>query len=456
VHKNFVIGAILIACICSALCFPGCAKKKYIEMKARPSAEWVKNAIIYQVSLRSFSKDGTFKSLEGRLPELKKIGVSVISLLPIHPIGELNRRGKLGNPYAIKDFYGVNPEFGTLDDFKSLIHCVHQQNLKIIISLVVHHASWDNQILMEHPDWFVHDGEGAIVSPEIERYDVAQIDFNQHEPRKYIIAMMKYWVKEIGVDGFAFTLTEAVPLDFWNVVRKELDQIKSVLMITDESHPAYHLEAFDLTNSRGVYHAVNHSLMSFEGASLIDDSLKREFDSFPQESLKLRYVSDQDEIIEKVNIQSKRIKAVLMYTLPGIPRIYNGDEIGITQRLDLFDKAEIDWSQGSELRVWYERLGALRTNHIALHCGSYTSISNNDPAKVYSFLRASGTDSVLLIINVTSEKITTDLIVPPSCCATWKDQFSILVLQTKDSSLTVHLGPQSFLALTPTTGEGIR
>ena len=182
-NKRFLINATVIVFVCSSISYFGCTKKKYNDLNARLSADWVKSAIIYEVDLRSFSNGGTFKALEAQIPELKKLGITVVSLMPIHPIGELNRRGKLGSPDAVKDFYAVNSEFGTLEDFKSLVNSTHQQGLKIIINLVANQAAWDSQLLMEHPDWFVHNEEGAIVAPNSEWSDVAQIDYNQHELR---------------------------------------------------------------------------------------------------------------------------------------------------------------------------------------------------------------------------------------------------------------------------------
>ena len=129
-------------------------KVDYASLHARESAEWVKDAVIYEVYLRSFSKEGTFKALEKRIPELKKLGVTVVWLMPIHPVGKINRKGTLGSPYSVRDYYAVNPEFGTLDDFQSLVNTIHQQGLKVIIDLVTDHTAWDNPMLKTHPEWY--------------------------------------------------------------------------------------------------------------------------------------------------------------------------------------------------------------------------------------------------------------------------------------------------------------
>ena len=171
--KEFVINRFLIIVICGILICGlvfiniGCRNKQYNELDARPSSDWVREAVIYEINIRAFSKDGTFKALEAKIPDLKKLGVTVVCLMPIHPIGELNRRGRLGNPYAIKDYYSINHEFGSLIDFKSLVDAIHQAGLKIIIDLVVNQTAWDSQLFMEHPEWYNHNEEGAIVSPRV-------------------------------------------------------------------------------------------------------------------------------------------------------------------------------------------------------------------------------------------------------------------------------------------------
>jgi glycosidase len=437
----------------------GCAEKKYSELPARKSAEWVKNAVIYQANLRSFSKEGTFKAFEKRIPDLKKLGVSVISLLPVHPIGELNRKGALGNPFAIKDFYGINPEFGSLNDLQSLIATTHRQGLKIILGFVANQAAWDNRLIMEHPEWFIQNDEGAIVSPNPDSYDVAEIDLNQHEARKYIIAVLKYWINEVDVDGFSFISTASTPLDFWILTRHVLEQNKSIMMIADESEPEYHLEAFDVTSGWSVFHAVNNSLRKSASAFPIDDSLRSEEDSLPIGSLRLRYllpqqVSDQSDSLAPIgNFQKQLIQSLLLFTLPGIPFIVSGEEIGSTKRFDLFDKYELDWVSGKEIKTFYEQLGALRICHPAIQSGSYEHLKQNHE-QILPFIRTSSMDSILIIINTSETKVSTNVSLSNNHYIRWEDQFTKTIYKMQDSSLTVLLGPLQFLALVPVKEKG--
>ncbi|HLP16921.1 MAG TPA: alpha-amylase family glycosyl hydrolase, partial [Bacteroidota bacterium] len=135
------------------------------DKQARKSAPWVKTGIIYEIYPRAFSPEGTFAGIEKKLPELKSLGVTILWLMPIHPVGIERRKGTLGSSYSVRDYYGINPEYGTLDDFKRLVESAHALGLKIIIDLVANHTSWDSKILRQHPDWFTKDSTGAIVSP---------------------------------------------------------------------------------------------------------------------------------------------------------------------------------------------------------------------------------------------------------------------------------------------------
>ncbi len=454
-NKRFLGAVICTALFCCSLLYNGCAKKKYAEQDARPSAVWVQEAVIYQVYLPSFSNEGTFKALESKIPELKRLGVTIVSLMPIHPIGELNRRGKLGSPYAVKDFLAVNPEFGTLDDFQSLVKTTHKHGMKIIIDFVADHAAWDSQLLMENPEWFVHNEEGAIVSPHPDWIDVAKIDYGQHEPRKYMIAVMKYWVKNIGVDGFRCSRADLVPTDFWEVARRELDKIKTVVMISEGALPEYHLTAFDLSDSWIVYNALAAITNDRLSVSSINDSLNVERSQFPRGSLHLNFITtpektmEEDPAAERFSPAGAQAAAVLMFTFPGVPILYNGEEIGSRKRLDLFNKTDIDWTMGSEMRRLHERLGAQRSAHPSLRSGSYTALTNSENKKVFTFLRSSGPDSVLAIISIAREKKEVHLTMPAGFSSVWKDELSSTVLHAEDSLLNVPLEPFGYRMFVP-------
>ena len=430
-------------------------RSKYADLNARPSAEWVRDAVIYEVYLRSFSKDGTFRSLERRLPELKQLGVTVLWLMPIHPVGELNRKGNLGSPYSVQDYYAVNPRFGTLDDFKSLVQATHKLGMKIIIDLVANHTSWDSQLILEHPDWFTTNAEGAIVSPNVDWTDVADLNYDSHELRKYMIRMMEYWARDVGIDGFRCDVAELVPTDFWDIARKELDKIKPILMLSEGTLPEHHLEAFDLTYSWSVYDAFSKVMKGSTPVSIFDDILRNEADQFPKGSLRLRFNSNHDKVawdapaVTKYTQQGAKAAAVFIFTYPGVPLIYNGDEVGNERTLDLFDQVEIDWSKHPDFREFYTKLCTLHLQHAALRGGEFARLANPD-RKVYSFLRRKDSDQVFVVINFADSAKSVEVTLPQGSAGDLIEYFTGQNARPTRRSLAVRLRPFDFKVFLPT------
>ena len=430
---------------------------RYASIHARESAECVKDAVIYEVYLRSFSKEGTLKALEARIPELQKLGVTVVWLMPIHPVGLKNRKGTLGSPYSVQDYYGINPEFGTLEDFQSLVNTIHRLRLKIIIDLVANHTAWDNPMIMEHPDWYTHDTNGTIVSPNPDWTDVADLNYDQAGLRKYMITMMKYWVRTIGIDGFRCDVAELVPTNFWESARKELDAIKPVMMLSEGTIPEHHIDAFDLTYSWNVYDALENVIKGSTPATIFGELLKSESDQYPRNSLRLRFNTNHDKnawdapAVEKFGPQGAKATAVLAFTFPGVPLIYNGEEVGNAKKLSLFEKVDIDWSKGKDFREFYETLSLLRREHPALRHGTYTSISNSENASIYSCIRTEGKDTILIVINFGSVPVKANLQFPMNSISIWKDRFTGMNILMTKGQVKVQLSPCGFAVLSPLT-----
>lgn len=383
-------------------------KSTLSDENAIQSPDWVKNSIIYSVYLRSFSKEGTFKALEERIPELKNLGVTVLWLLPIHPIGKIKRKGTLGSPYSVQDYYGINPEFGTLEDFKSLLNVVHKHEMKLIIDLVANHTSWDSKLINEHPEWFTKNSSGEIISPNDDWTDVADLDYSKPELRRYMIEMMKYWVGEIGIDGFRCDVSELVPLDFWEEAREELNQIKPVMMLSEGSLPEHHLKAFDITYSWNIYDALEPLLKGKRSVELIDQILSTESLKFPKGSLRMRFNTNHDKnawdlpAVKKFGFKQLQLSAVLINTIPGIPMIYTGEEVANEKRLNLFEKVEVDWTRPKLMFELYQKLFSFRKQYKSLVEGEMKSLHTNN-SSIYVFLRKHANDSLLVILNFSNK-----------------------------------------------------
>jgi cyclomaltodextrinase len=431
-------------------------KGPYSGMPALKSADWVKDAVVYEVYLRSFSKEGTFAGLEKRVPELKQLGVTVIYLMPIHPIGLKNRKGTLGSPYAVQDYYAINPEYGSLKDFKKLLATVHKNGMKLIIDLAANHTSWDSRLMKEHPEWFTRDSMGEIVSPNADWTDVAQLDYTKPDLRKYMIEMMRWWVKDIGIDGFRCDVAELVPTDFWEAARKQLNRIKPLMMISEGSMPEHHVRAFDITYSWNIYQALDVVLKGMRPATFLDDIFKTESLQFPVGSLRLRFTSNHDKnavdspAVVKFGPDGATLAAVLVNTVPGVPMIYNGEEVANERPLSLFNKVDIDWSAGGGLRKLYATLFKLRRDHKALSRGEMIRLVSNYDQSVYAFIRSAGSDKVLVVLNLSTEPRFTSIRVPLENIFPGRKRVAMKeVFSGTDAEISAATGEQLVLALEP-------
>ena len=382
---------------------------EYVKLRARPSVDWVRDAVVYEVYLRSFSPEGTFAGLEKRLDELKALGVTVVWLMPIHPIGKLKRKGTLGSPYAIRDYYGINPEFGTLDDFRRLLDAAHARGLRLIIDLVANHTSWDNALIEEHPEWYRRDEHGRPVSP-MDWTDVAQLDYADEELRRYMIEMMLYWVRDVGIDGFRCDVAGMVPNDFWIEARPKLDAVKEVIMIAEDDNPLQHAGPFDITYDWWTYQAMGRLAAGRLNPWAIQTILVNERLDFPAGSLRMRFSDNHDLCawhkpgMTRYGPAAARAAAVLTFALPGVPLIYNGQEIGNRTPLPLFEKLPICWSSDNGgIRELFTRLCRLRAENTAFRRGKLDYFLGYPPSGVLCFGRATGKNRLIVAVNCSNQ-----------------------------------------------------
>ena len=403
----------------------------YANNQARPSESWVKNGIIYEIYTRSFSKEGNFAGVEKGLPELQKMGVTILWIMPIHPVGVEKRKGSLGSPYSVQDYYAINPEFGTMDDFKSLVKKSQSLGLKIVIDMVANHTAWDSKMFREHPEWFTKDSAGKFIAPVADWSDVVDLNYTNKELRTYMIEMLKFWVRDVGIDGFRCDVSEMVPVDFWDEARAALDSIKPVFMLSEGMYAEHHLKAFDATYGWNSYHTMADILAGKKPASEMDSVLIRESLSYPKGSLRMRFSSNHDENawdmpdVTKFGVDGAKFAAVLVNTYPGVPLLYNGQEVGNNTKLGLFEKFEIDWTKGKEFREFYTKLYSLRKNNPSLTTGDYQSIKNNKIDNVYSFIRTDGKNTVVALFNFSDSEQTALLELPQNMASTkFSDMFT--------------------------------
>ena len=384
--------------------------KQYVKI-AHP--EWSKNAAIYQLNTRQFSAEGTFRAAEKELPRLKDLGVDIIWLMPIHEIGKKNRKGTLGSPYSVKDYYSVNPEFGTLEDLKHFVDAAHKQGMYVILDWVANHTAWDNVLVEKHPDWYDKDYKGDFrPTPWWDWSDIIDLDFSNPGVREYMTEAMKYWVKEANIDGYRCDVAGFVPIGFWNNVRKELDAIKPVFMLAEWESRDLHAEAFDMTYAwswNETVHKICKGLANVNGLYIYYSWNES---AYPKDSYRMTFVSNHDKNAWEGTMweqfgEGLEAAIVLSVVGEGMPLIYNGQEAGNTKRLEFFEKDPIVWKE-HYISDLYKSLFALMKENTALWHGSLGAtmikVPNSSESEILSFVRQNDQDKVFAVFNF-SDKV---------------------------------------------------
>lgn len=380
---------------------------------ARPSPEWLRNGTIYEIFPRDFSAAGNLEGVTAKLDDLHSLGVNILWTMPIHPIGKKFRKGDLGSPYSIKDYYAVDPNYGTLQDYQRLVSEAHKRGMKVIMDLVADHTAWDS-VMMQHPEFYKHDAQGAIISPVPAWTDVAALNYDNPTLRRYMMQMLKYWVTTCNVDGFRCDAAAMVPTDFWVEARAELCQIKpDIILLAEASKPELLTNAFDIDYSWPLLSVMDEVISNQVPASKIRLSWEESVARFPKGALHMRISDDHDEAraISRYGFEAALAASALMFTLDGVPLIYNGMEAADTTRSDgdaLFDKHNLSWQSTGHpmLQNTYHDLIQLRREYAALCTSRVVWLHNSDESHLVTFLRADDKDELLVVINFADHPLT--------------------------------------------------
>jgi cyclomaltodextrinase len=380
----------------------------------RKSPAWLRSAVVYEIFPRNFSQAGDFNAITARLDDLQQLGVNVLWLMPIHPTGEKMKKGSMGSPFAVRDFYAINPGYGTTNDFKQLIAEAHKRDQKVVMDIVASHTSWDS-VLMEHPDFYLKDTNGAIIPPDPGWTDVAGLDYSNPAVRQYMIDMMKYWLQEFGVDGFRCDVAPNVPVDFWEAARTELEKINPDIIILADAgaKPELLNKAFDVDSSWAMINTLNTVMSSVEPAYYLKESWQHTDEQYPKGALHLRFTDNHEEnrAVARYGVDGALAAQVMMLTLDGVPLFYNGMEVGdATESTDpaLFEKMPVFWNPGGRppLRDIYRDVIKLRKQNAAFYNGDVIWIQNTAPSEIVSYLRQDSKDEFLVLINLSSRRVT--------------------------------------------------
>lgn len=376
--------------------------------------EWVYDATIYEVNTRQFTSEGTFNAFATHLPRLKELGVDILWFMPIQTIGEKERKGTLGSYYSIKNYTEVNQEFGTLDDFRNVVKQAHDLGLKVILDWVPNHTSRDNKWITEHPDWYRRDSLGNPIVM-YDWTDIAPLDYEKPEMRTAMLDAMMFWIREADIDGFRCDVAYEVPTDFWKTAKDSLSAIKSdIFMLAEAEKPELNESIFDAYYAWDFHHKMNMVAQGKENADSLRLSLKRLNDRFSSNAIPMFFTSNHDENswngteFERMGDAAKTF-AVLTYMLPGMPLIYNGQEVGLNRRLAFFEKDSIDWADKGGFTELYKSLNTLKkANKVLLpqeRDGKMSEIVNDKLANVLSFKRVNDGNEIVSVFNLSKNPV---------------------------------------------------
>ncbi|RYY99749.1 MAG: hypothetical protein EOO11_03915 [Chitinophagaceae bacterium] len=355
--------------------------------------------------MRAFSGPGSFSAVTARLDSIKALGINVIYLMPIYPVGSY--RG-VNSPYAVRDYRAVNPEFGSLADLRALVDGAHSRGMSVLLDWVANHTSWDNPWLTQHTDWYQTDNSGVIIHPPGTNWtDVAQLNYNNADMRVAMIRSMKYWVYTANVDGFRFDYADGPPASFW---RQAVDSLRNItshkLLLLAEGDRADHYSAgFDYIFGFNFYGRLRNIYNGGAVGTGLDAVNATEYQGATADQQVVRYTSNHDingsdgTPLELFGGQAGSMAAfVVAAYMKGVPMVYNGQEVGLNYRLSFpFTGADIDWNLNPLLKEEYKRLLNFRSNSAALRRGTLSNYSNNDVA---AFTKELGAEKVFVVSNL--------------------------------------------------------
>lgn len=408
---------------CAALALgTGAAAGQASEWHSTPFVElenvaWSRDAVIYQINTRQFTQEGTFAAAQKELPRLKELGVDILWLMPIHPIGELNRKGTLGSPYSVKDYKGVNPEFGTKEDFKAFVDAAHAQGFKVILDLVANHTAWDHPLARAQPDWYEKTWDGDFrPTPWWDWSDIIDLDWTKPGVRQHIGEAMEYWVREYGVDGYRADVAGYVPVDFWETMRLRLNAIRPVFMLGEVQQTAFHRAAFDATYAWDWHHTSKRVAKGEAGASAFYGYYAENESLWPREAMRMTYIENHDSNAWEGTLRENygaglEAATALSFTGEGIPLIHNGMEACNAKRLEFFEKDAIDWVQGTDCPygALLRDLIAFRKANPALENGKWGArmqkVETDKPEQIFAWVRQEEGNKVLGLFNFSAEAV---------------------------------------------------
>ncbi len=425
------------------IAFVSCKTEKKEDQTAiaAVSPEMMESAVIYEVNIRQYSPEGTFKAFTKDIPQLKELGVKVIWVMPINPISQIKRKATgdmftseiedeeerkkyLGSYYSVSDYKAVNPEFGTKADFQKMVDTAHKNGIYVILDWVPNHTGWDHPWITAHPDWYTQNENGEIIDPinpdtgmSWGWTDTADLNYDNQDMRKEMIADMKYWVENANIDGFRMDVAHKVPVDFFKAATDELRTVKPLFMLAEAEQQDLLQNGFDMHYGWEVHHILNDISKGKKTVKAFDEYMFKN-KAVLEDGINMNFVTNHDEnswggTLKERMPNSKETFTALTYLMPGMPLIYSGQEYDLDYRLKFFEKDQIPKAKGTYYEV-LKKLGNIKNTNLALHGGkqaaSYTPIKTNND-NVLLFKRSKNANTVIFLANMSNQEQTIDNII---------------------------------------------
>jgi glycosidase len=378
---------------------------------------------LYEVFVRDFSPEGTLQGVIRGLDRIQATGAEVVWLMPIYPVGVKNHKGKLGSPYAVKDYHAINPAFGTAADLHELVDSVHARGMKIILGWVPNHTAWDNVWVTEHPDYYAHTADGKMTVPRdlsghlTDWTDVAELDYDNPALRRAMIDAMKYWLTTFDVDGFRMDVAGFIPDSFWKEAIPQLRAVRPILLLAEWDDPKMQADGFDLTYPWSSYSRLKAVWKGGPAADFVEKELQ-DLAQYPDSGgMRMRMTTNHDETAwdaPPVTLfggpAGARAAYVAMALLPGPPLLYNGQAVESPQKLGLFDKEPVDWNQpdADEARAFYRKVIGLSRTNPSLVNGGLAVVATDAEQDVIAYRRG----DVVVLVNARSKPVNATVTAP--------------------------------------------
>ena len=383
--------------------------------------EWSYSAVLYEMNIRQLTAEGTLRAATERLPFLRSVGVDAIWLMPIYPIGVEGRKGRLGSYYSIRDYKGVNPEFGTADDLRHFITTAHALDLKVLLDWVANHTARDARWITERPsEWYERDEAGVAKVPW-DWSDTAKLNYANRDVWRGQIEAMRYWIEEFGVDGFRCDMAMLVPIEFWQEASAELHRIKpDVFMLAEAEEDNLFDSAFNASYQWNIHHIMCDIAKGARRVWDLRNAIHSERAKYPREAMRMSFTSNHDENSWSGSHQARfgaalDVMTAMTFLMPStMPLIYTGQEVGYDHSFEFFERDAIPAECYVENRSTelYRRLSALKHRELALAAGErggeVIEIENNAKDCMMTFVREVRGSRVVAIVNLSPYTIHAD------------------------------------------------